>query len=121
MVDEYTRVTKNHVVLIENKKKDKNSKQDQGDALSMTSAQFQMQHAGHVMLRSMRSAKDERVKGFYPDGLAFFSLFLFFFGFCLLLVFVFCVLFFFLLLLALCLFSSDLNDAVRLVFPNIRC
>eukprot|EP00808_Paulinella_micropora_P023665 g16051.t1 len=35
--------------------------------VGMSCARFQMRHAGHVMMRNVDSAPDERVSGFYPD------------------------------------------------------
>lgn len=61
MVAEYTALTKNHVEL----EFPKEAKRD--GTIATTSAQFQLQHAGHLMLRNVKSKKDDRVKDFYPD------------------------------------------------------
>ncbi len=36
-------------------------------AVGMSAERFQLQHAGHLMLRAVNSAPDPRVKGFFPD------------------------------------------------------
>jgi hypothetical protein len=61
MESRYTIATKNRVEM------DYEQFRYAPDRLPLTSAKFQLEHAGHVMLRDVRSAKDARVKDFYPD------------------------------------------------------